>query len=103
MCIKPAQAAEQMPCHGEQQNNSEKPGLTLMKDCLQIELAQADNNSAVKKSETEITKIYFGWADIVADYKFEQAASIHIRGPPIIASYATSSLPLYLTTQRLRI
>lgn len=103
MCAQPAQAAEEMPCHGEKQSDNEKHSLMFMKDCLKVELLQAGNGDTFQKPDIEISKIFYGRADILTGYSFEPAASYHIRGPPIETAEALTYPPLYLTTQRLRI
>ena len=108
MCANPARAASDeavrdMPCHDEQQDKDKQPGLMFFKDCLKVELAQADGGDTIKKPDIKVAKIFYGPATLIAGYSFDLVDSYQIRGPPIEAAQSRTRLPLYLATQRLRI
>lgn len=103
ICAKPAQAMEDMPCHGEKQDDNEKHSLMFMKDCLKVELLQAGHGDTFQKPDIDISKVVYGAPDLLTGYNFEPVASYNIRGPPTETVAAGTYPPVYLTTQRLRI
>lgn len=103
MCANEEQAARKMPCH-EMQDDGKTKGVMFFKDCAGIDLAQTDHGGVVKKSDVQIDKIVFAWANITVAYDFAFVDVHQIRGPPPPdRNTILSSLPLYLSTQRLRV
>jgi hypothetical protein len=94
---KPSPSKE-MPCHHQDKKSSE---IKFMKDCAQIDLQGVADQSLVKKQLVQADDFFIPIE--AAAIPFNHAVASHgIRAPPRrLGNF--SPLPVYLSTQRLRI
>lgn len=94
------------PCHGDNTGKdapSKVKGVMLFKDCAQTDLAGVDAAPILKASDSIILDILVFSAVLPFSGSFSDAA-YSIRGPPDMRLSASfPALPVFLTTQRLRL
>lgn len=99
--MQSAQASEPVPCHEQAEQSGGDP-VMLMTDCMGVDFF-SQNTFHDLQSDQQIDGLDFAWMDIPAIHSFEPQSINSIRGPPLIVDTGNPSLPVYLTTQRLRI
>jgi hypothetical protein len=99
--MQTAQASEPIPCH-EQAEQSDDGGAMLVSDCMGVDFFY-QNTSNDFQPDQQLSALDFAWIDISAIHSFEPQNINVIRGPPFIEDTRNPPLPVYLTTQRLRI
>jgi hypothetical protein len=100
-----AESSEQVksdlpPCHESNEKSTDCDFMSNM-DCLEVDLAQIDNNYDLVQDSSNVD---FVWVNLTIKYNDFLYRPNVIRGPPF--EYRVSHLNnhnLYLTTQRLRI
>ena len=99
--MQSAQASEPVPCHEQAEQSGGDP-VMLMTDCMGVDFF-SQNTFHDLQPDQQIDGLDFAWIDIPAIRSFEPQNINAIRGPPFIEGTRNPSLPIYLTTQRLRI
>tara|TARA_R110001592_G_scaffold32162_1_gene112738 strand:- start:7189 stop:7599 length:411 start_codon:yes stop_codon:yes gene_type:complete len=101
-----AQSGEAMPCH-EASNDGDyrkigPDGLMLVQDCMGVGFFYQDANHDFSPDQV-LSDIHFVWADITAVHNFAPSFTNDIRGPPRLPDMTLARLPVYFSTQRIRI
>ena len=101
-CVTKNQQQEQsqdMPCHKQEKQQTD---VMFMKDCANLDLQAATDIVFVKKQVSQPHDLFVLTDDVLRS-PVNKLAAVGIRGPPRDIVLASSSLPVYLATLRLRI
>ena len=94
-----------MPCHEKDDNSDQEQAQSpmLSADCVGVDLLSVNDTFDFSPILT-FDHIDYAWADINIDYTLYLASATPIRAPPLYEDTRLhDALPVYMTTQRLRL
>jgi hypothetical protein len=106
MCKSNAQASATPPCHGathaNQENADQNTSGMLIQDCMGVDLQKSDTVSIDNPDLKTDFVVYASLTNVLTN-QLAQIDSNTIRGPPLRPDFVVTDLPVYQTTQRLRL